>query len=443
MPPRPAPSSRQHTPRDARTLAQHCLEQVLLQGADVQAALDAQLRSARLPARDAGLATELTYGYLRLRLRCDFLVERHLRKPKGTPPGLRILLGQCAYALIALERVPAYATVDWGVSAVRKRFGPQLSRLANAVLRRVAEDSESGAREPDFFRLPKDSETAFLSRYYSCPAWIVELWRTSLGPEAALLLLQAQAEAPPLGLRLHRGHAGFAELAARLESQDSLLLASPPGYALQGAQELADLAELEQAGALSRQSLASLQALQELGALSAEPWPGPVWDACCGHGGKSCALMEAGAEVWCSDRSLRRLKGLRRELRRLQLPPTPVFLADATRPPLRTAPRTILVDAPCSGLGVLARRPDAKWRRSEADCRQLAGLQARILDAAAALLPRGGRLCYLTCTLHPAENEDQVARLLRENGGLRVLREWRTPADSPLREFFFGVLLGR
>lgn len=438
-----SPGTRPGVAKDARTLTQNCLERVLLQGAELQSALDGLLRASALPPRDAALATELCYGYLRGKLRCDFLVERHLQKPKGVPPALRILLGQCAYALASLERVPAYATVDWGAGAARKRFGTGLSRLTNAVLRRVAQDVDADAREPEFYRLPRDTEIDFLSRLYSCPLWIVGRWQEAYGQETTLAWLQAQAEAPPVGLRLNPGHEEHDTLAARIEALPGCLQASPPGYALQATSALPELEALERSGALSRQSLASFQALQQLGALDPDDsgWPEPIWDACCGHGGKSCALLEAGKHVWCSDRSRRRLRGLQRELVRLQLPAAPLFLADATQPPLQGRPRTILLDAPCSGLGVISRRPDAKWRRSEADVRELARLQARLLDAAADLLPLGGRLCYLTCTLMPEENEGQVARLLAARPEMQLIRQWHTPPDSLLREFFFGVVL--
>lgn len=447
-------SRRTRYPEDARSLAQHCLEAVFLRGRDAQAALDEALRrpdSAPSDVREKALATELVYGYLRLASRCDFLVQRFLSKPKSTPPALRILLGHCAYALANLERVPAYATVDWGVNAAKKRFGPGLGKLANAVLRRVAELAESGAtRDPEFFRRPRDAEAAFLARYYSFPRWAVELWLERYGRETTLDWLQGQTAPPPVGVRLNTRHPDHAALAARLrDSPIQPVLSAPPGHALSASTTstiLPELFELERKGALSRQSLASLQTLQMLGAFDDEGWPAPVWDACAGHGGKSCALLEGGIwPLWCSDRSARRVRGLARELRRLDLPlpsVTPLFLADAAQPPLKQAPRTILLDAPCSGLGVCGRRPDAKLRRTPEDVARLAATQTRILDSAASLLPKQGRLCYVTCTLHPAENEEQVQRLLEKHPKLELLREWRTPSDSPLKEYFYGVLLG-
>ena len=146
--------------------------------------------------------------------------------------------------------------------------------------------------------------------------------------------------------------------------------------------------------------------------LDSPSWREPIWDCCAGRGGKTTALLEQGHRgIWASDVSLRRLRGLRGELGRLRLPAVPVFRADATNPPLGEKPRTILIDAPCTGLGVLSRRPDAKWKRGPRDVVDLAAVQRRILEACAALLPSGGRLVYLTCTATRAENDDQAAWL--------------------------------
>lgn len=442
----------QHMPSatDARSLAQRCLEDVLLHNMDVQEALDACLRRVPLCFRDhreTGLATEIVYGYLRLKARLDFVVERFLSKPKGVPPALRILLGQCAYALVELERVPAYATVDWGVRSAKKRFGAGLGKLVNAVLRNITR-LEGDARVPDFYRLRGDAEKVFLARYYSCPLWIVEIWLAHYGEETALHYLQGQAAPAPLGVRLNQRHPDYRKLHLRLENEAAPLLALPPGFALHHRDALPDLDGLELQGALSRQSLASLQTLQELGAFNtsgAPSWPLPIWDACAGHGGKSCALLEArGPEIYSSDISQKRLRGLRRELKRLALPEIPLFFANAEKPPLAAYAGTILVDAPCSGLGVLSRRPDAKWRRTPQDVTRLASTQRNILRATAGILAPGGVLAYVTCTLHPKENQDQVRALTAKgatDAGLELIHEWRTPPDSPLREYFFGALL--
>ncbi|MEG6551588.1 transcription antitermination factor NusB, partial [Desulfocurvibacter africanus] len=159
----------------ARRAALEAVSKSLNTSTDVQAALDTQITARRLAPRDIGLATELTYGYLRLKGRLDALLDHFLRAPGKLPARVRLILGLAAYELSYLDRVPAYASVNWAVDAVKADFGQGLSKMANGVLRSV-ERLGADALNPDFFRQGSRDETGFLSRYYSCPRWIVELW---------------------------------------------------------------------------------------------------------------------------------------------------------------------------------------------------------------------------------------------------------------------------
>lgn len=191
-------------------------------------------------------------------------------------------------------------------------------------------------------------------------------------------------------------------------------------------------------GALSWQSPGSQTALLELGL---DTWREPVWDACAGHGGKSMTLMEWGVPVGlCTDRSAARLRGLPGQCAVLNLPRPVCCLADAARPPVRTWPGHILVDAPCSGLGVLARRPDIR-RREPQHLAELQGLQRAILGALAGYLQPGRELAYITCTLNPAENEQAVAWLLKSHKNLRMVRQWQTSHEHAWLEGMYGAVL--
>ncbi|MDR2076309.1 MAG: Fmu (Sun) domain-containing protein [Desulfovibrio sp.] len=311
------------------------------------------------------------------------------------------------------------------------------------------------------------SETA-LARRHAMPPWIVRLWREQYGSEAALSFLAASSGRPPSGLRLNRRAPGWEE------DRRALLEEAPPGLAPLRVGEAAlafpgslpwQARRLLAEGRASRQSAASYQALFALDPVS---WPQPIWDACAGRGGKTLALLEAGIPVaLASDPSSVRLRALCAEYIRLApllplpallsqsateepfLPPSPaegpggeeLFRRPAS-PDVRPAFfRTILVDAPCSGLGTLARRPEIRLRRTPAHLRDLAASQRAILDAVWDRLLPGGRLLYLTCTLNKAENEDQIAAfLLRHPRAVRV-GEFQTPPSSPLREFFYAAHL--
>lgn len=436
--------SRRPGPPPARRAALAALELTLPaegQGMDVQAALDAVLSARPLDPRDKGLVTELVYGSLRLGGRLDYILSRFCKNPGGIPEAAWRILRLAAYEILFLTKVPAYASVDWAVSAVRESAGKGLSGMANAVLRRLDRSGDLLA-DPAFYKQDGCDETTFYSRFYACPDWLVALWLRAYGPEDARKLLEAQLRPAPLGLRVNRTKPGAKELFASLAALPNIQVAAFPTLALPTGSDLTpagvDLTAALAEGRLSRQSAAGQLALFQL---DPEQWPEPICDLCAGRGGKALALAEAGKQVFAADIHPGRLAGLPQELDRLGLPPLPRFRASAARPPLAAAPGTILLDAPCSGLGVLSRRPDTKWRRQPDDLPGLVRLQRAMLEAAYAALAPGGFLVYMTCTANPAENEGVVDSLGRRHRSLRLVTEVAAAPDAVLGEAFYGAVL--
>ncbi len=426
-----------HTP-PARDAALSCLEAVLRRGTDLQEALDTALNSRTLDPRDTALATELAYGVLRYKARLDWLLQRHLREPQKLPPAMLQVLETACYEILFLERVPVYASVDWAVEHCKQAFGQGRAKLANAVLRKISDPDELQlGLDPDRFRACFTDQTEFLATWYAAPRWLVELWQRSYDDERTSALLEASLVVPPLGLRLRSGQ-NAADVLPRLGASATILAEQESALAVRGA-DAAAVRELEQAGELSRQSFAAQQALL---ALQPATWPEPIWDGCAGRGGKTCQLLELRKkDLIASDPHSKRLEGLRGELQRLGLPSIPVHCCPADAPDFAPQARTILLDAPCSGLGVLARRPDAKWRRRPRDLKDLVKLQRRILHQACELLPENGLLAYLTCTANPAENDGQIKKLLGARPDMRLEISWETPEVSILGEYFFAALL--
>lgn len=407
-------------------------------GADVQAALAAEPLAESLDSRDQALCTELCYGYLRLKGRIDYILSIFLAKPEKVPPWGALVLGVAAYEILFLDKVPARASVNWAVEAVGKRFGRAVAGMANAVLRRTA-DFAPDVEDKAFYGSDGCGRTTYWSRWYSCPEWIVDLWRDGYGDEACERCLLDQATPPPLGVRINFRRPNAAERFWDLAELEGCCFAEPPMLAYDALPKEVELAALLGRGLASRQSAAAGAALA---ALDPAAWPGPIHDACAGRGGKTAWLLErADAPVWASDMHLGRLKALRNELRRLELPSIPVFRAGAVRPPLKTRPGAVLLDAPCSGLGVLARRPDTKWKRTPLDLENLAAVQAKILDAAYESLRPGGLLAYITCTLNPAENERRIEALLADRPDAVLRRTTETDPDAELGEYFFAALV--
>lgn len=403
---------------------------------DLQAALDLVLRNTRPSRRDAALTTEIVYGLLRNRERVRFVVDHFLRNPKGLSSLVRQIMDIAAYEMLFLDKVPGYASVDWAVEAVKQATGPKQAGLVNAVLRNINRLGHA-AHEKAFFG-SDENKPALFSAYYSMPTWIVEMWLRDYGPEQTEAFLSASAQAAPVGLRLNEKHPDAQTVGDTIREKGEVLAETGNAFALSGTAGL-ELEKLEAEGVLTRQSYAAQEIMH---ALECDAWPRPIWDACAGRGGKTALLLEQDkGEVWASDRNMKRLKGLRPELKRLGLPDIPVFACDTTRPALAKEPRTIFLDAPCSGLGTLSRRPDIKYKRNPHDVESLVDVQHRMLSAAAEMLPAGGALVYITCTINTAENEEAVQQLLRDRNDLVEEGRRLTSDGKKLGEFFFGVRL--
>lgn len=426
----------------ARGLALAVLNTVLRQGVDLQAALDGHLRSVTLDSRDKALATELAYGYLRFKGRIDFIARSFLAKPGKLPPQCTLALGVATYEYLFLDRVPEYATRSWLANLVRRKWGTGLSRLSTAFMGYLSRNRADLDQE-DFFRKDKCAWDVFLTRYYALPDWIVALWLASYGEETTLGLAQAQLQPPFLGLRVNPAHPRAGTLLQEFSQAPNLLRSGPYGLACaleDSGQLFPDLDSLLAQGCLSRQSLAAQHVMDVFQLAEVQ---GPIWDICAGRGGKTCYLLERNSQaVRASDTNLARLRGLQQEIGRLGLRSIPMAVARGDQKlPWQEEPGCIVIDAPCSGLGVLARRPDIKSKRTPRDLPKLQATQARMLKVAAAALRSAGQLVYITCTLNPDENERQIDLLLRDNPQLHCLQLHRAQSDPGFREFFWAALL--
>ena len=419
-------------------------------GAPLQACLDQVLRAARLGPLDAALATNLAYGLPRFKERLEWLLHRFLKRPERIIPAHKDILLLAAYELVFLDAVPPYASLNWAVDAAKAAFGPTLGALTNAVLRKVADLGEK-ARSYAFFASEIKDRRELYSVWHCQPTWLINHFRGCYPEPEARAYLEAFTSEAVIGVRLNARKPGQAALAAELAKAEGCLAAQGPGLLFSAAHKPAALEQLIREGRASRQSYAAQEALTALLNMAAvDPdfsaaLQSGIWDACAGHGGKTCALLEQGIQVkLASDAHSGRLKGFRDDLARLGLMDAApaLVVADAAAPcPLQVCPPVILADVPCSGLGTLGRRPDIKYNRKPEDLPALAALQTRIIKNLDTCLPAGGYLLYLTCTLNPAENEHQITGLLTREPKAKLVGAWQTPSDSPAREFFYGAVV--
>lgn len=458
---RPSTSGRQAAgiPSKIRRLApsaRHCALWSLLlvdSGMTAQQAIASALATAlearsgselgELPALERNLCSELVYGYLRTEIRIAFVLSRVLPKPQSLPRPLHHILGLAVYGLLFQDRVPDHAAVFSAVEAAGAIYGQGLARVANGALRSIQRLADA-PMHPDFYltdaAAPGSAENMGL--FYSLPPWIMGHWHKHYGLEAALHLARRSFERPWSALRVNALHSGAAALRGALlacggEAVGQWGVAFAPGMQPTSVDGLS-LQALQAQGVLSWQSAGSQLVLEELGLYG---WQQPVWDVCAGFGGKTFALLERGLAVpLATDRSLSRLAGLPGQCERLGLPCPAVALVDAAIPPLSTWNGHVLVDAPCSGLGVLARRPDIR-RRPAQEAGEHQRVQHAILSRLVSLMRSGSQLAYITCTLRPQENNKQIERIVHDSGGLQIVGQWQTPHDHPWLEGMFGALL--
>ncbi len=442
---------------NARDVAARVLVRVEKERAFAAAALEAELgRAVQLDARDRGLATELVYGTLRVTPWLDTQLARFA--PRGTAkldPHVRAFMTLAAYQLFFM-RVPAFAAVNEAVQAVRNARGPRVAAFANAVLRRVSEEAaalraganagpvadanaHAGASEdaaesagaeananaqagaaPDRGRLLLESAVV-----ESTPPWLRDALERSLGVAGARSFLRCGVEAPAVALRIEHAiepadarEAQRAEWIARL--RDAVPGASiEPGHAsplailVRGAgkpQRLPGWSE----GAWSVQEEGSQVAALAVGAQPGET----VLDACAGRGNKTSLLVRAvgpGGAVDACDSSPSKLERLGEELSRVGLQAHATFAVDWSvgSGEVTCAYDAVLVDAPCSGVGTLRRRPEIALRRQADDLTGLAIAQLAIAGRAASHVRPGGRLIYVVCSVLREECETVVDGLLQ------------------------------
>jgi 16S rRNA (cytosine967-C5)-methyltransferase len=352
----------------ARHAAFHVVRRVFEDDAYADRAFAAA--AAGLDPRDRALAQRLAYGTVQRVRTLDHAIEALGRRPVARlDPPVRAALRLGAYQLGYVGGVPRYAAVNESVELVRRAGVRRAVPFANAVLRRVAEGIA-----PLLAELPEGPLK------HSYPDWIYELWRDELGEEDALALMRAQNEPLETVIRLVRG---------RIDGEPTDV---PGAFRVERVDERA-LAE----GRIWPQSRASQLAALALGSREGER----VLDSCAAPGGKATMLR---GDVAAVELNPARARELRENVERLGATHVRIVEADATAlPPEFAGFDRALVDAPCSGLGVLAGRPDLRWR-----ARPLPELQLALLRAAAERVRPGGTIVYSVCTISSAENEAVV-----------------------------------
>ncbi len=392
----------------ARVVARRVLARVEA-GSYATLALSAEMQRSRLGEKDRRLATEITYGVLRHRSRLDRALASYAHKGLSKlPPAALLALRVAAYQLLFLERIPDHAAVDDAVTEVRRVGGPKLGGFANGLLRKLGREGEP--------ELSQGSDKASVMERNSLPEWLADLLLDRVGEDQFPDVAAGMQEVAPLSLRVNRRRTTVEDLIERLEQGEGARCSLSSVYPW--AIDVAGLGSPEHSQSFS-EGLWTVQdqAAQLIGAMAEAEQGWRVLDACAGVGGKTTHLAELplSLHIDAVDLSKRKIGLLHDSVKRLGLEGVSPLVADATREDAKLAPDydLVMLDAPCSGLGVLRRHPEAKWGPDKRpQIVEIVALQSRLLDAVARCLKPGGILLYSVCTFTSAEGPEQIADFL-------------------------------
>lgn len=416
----------------ARKIAFEILLRVEQHAAYASDLLHARL-GERVNPRDAALATELVMGALRRQREIDFLIERYTSgNPRVLDAEVLIALRIGIYQLRRLSRIPAHAAVSESVELVKQSPKKSAAPLVNAVLRRAAREKSLPVEEflPAGFALAER-----LSILHSHPAWLIERWLARFGEAQTLALLDSDNAPPSLACAILAPESRD----KILRTLDSAGVKTVPGHLARNSLIItsgnSQKAKPFQDGSLSFQDEAS-----QLVPLLLDAHPGDtVLDLCAAPGGKTLALARAaGASslVVASDHHHHRLRAMRSRMKTAGGSQVHLVALDAAIAlPFRIQFNRILVDAPCSGTGTLARNPEIRWRLNPSDLSDLHRRQVSLLSSALQSLAPGGHLIYSTCSFEPEENEQVLTEVLAIHPAFR-----RVPAHLPADVLAPGVL---
>ncbi len=415
-----------------RQLAFITLRDIHRQGAYTDVALDRVLRTATLNSADRGLLTQLVYGCVRQTRSLDAIIDQ-LGKKKATqqPPEFRTILHIGLYQLRYQERIPASAAVNTTVELAKENGFKGLTGVVNGMLRQYSRLAET-TTEP--LQLPQEPIQR-LGILHSFPDWIIQMWIEQLGREETEQLCQWLNQSPTIDLRIN---------SLKVTREDVEAAMSAAGVEVQRVPHLPQALRLiGGAGAIGQlpgfmEGWWTVQdSSAQLVSYLLDPQIGDVViDACAAPGGKTTHIAELirdEGKIFACDKTASRLKKLTENAQRLQLHSIQICTGDSRNfPEFINIANAVLLDAPCSGLGTLHRRPDIRWRSTPANIDELSTLQSELLAQAATWVKPGGTLVYATCTLHPQENEKVIQAFLSHHSHWQI----EPPApNSPLEAF--------
>ncbi len=408
--------------KSSRYLALDILEQIEQEGAYSNLLLREVINETEISKEESNLLTELVYGVLQNRLLLDYQLEPFIKKQKKMESWVKQLLRLSLYQMTLLDRIPDHAIINEAANVAKVKGHRGVVGLVNGVLRNI---QRTGVKDPTKIRQTNER----LSIQYSLPLWLVDKFIEQLGPEETEALAQTFSNKAKLSVRVNTKKIARTDAIKELKKEGfdaSLSEISPYGIIIH--QGVPVHSRLFKEGYLAIQDESSMLVAP---ALNVEPHH-QVLDACAAPGGKTMhiatSFLEADKQgkVTALDIHEHKIQLIQSNANRLQVE----NVVEAKQLDAREVANVfgvevfdrILIDAPCSGLGLMRRRPEIRYNKSKEDILSLQQLQLEILNSASQSLKVGGELIYSTCTITQTENQDVVKQFLEENDSFEQIR---------------------
>ncbi|MEK6553235.1 MAG: 16S rRNA (cytosine(967)-C(5))-methyltransferase RsmB [Bacteroidota bacterium] len=380
--------------------------------------LDIEIKNSNLSGLDKSLLFEIVHGVTRWLGRIDWVLNGFYKGQfSKCIPNVKNAMRVALYQILFLDKVPDYAAVNEAVEFVKKLQGQKPADLTNAVLRNIIRSKDS-IRYPD----PNEDIIAYFSAYYSHPSWMVKRWINRYGKDETEKLLISNNNKPLLTIRVNGLVSNNEEMNSLLNSVDLKFTNGkflPEFIRLSALTNITDW-EYFHKGYFTVQDESTGLPIKLLGVK-----PGMrVLDLCAAPGGKTAYIadvMQNSGEIIALDRFESRLKILQKNLNRLKVTNVKTITIDANEYEDEHGFDRVLVDAPCSGLGTLTKKPDLKWKRDLGDIRKIVNIQYELLKKGASLLRNGGFIVYSTCTIEPEENFEIIKKFLLDFPNFKLI----------------------
>lgn len=417
-----------------RQLAFIALRDIHRYGVYTDIALDRGLLTAQLSNADRRLATELVYGCVRRMRSLDALIDQiGKKKADQQPPAIRTILHIGLYQLRYQQRIPASAAVNTTVKLAQENGFKGLTGVVNGMLRQYCRLANVATEALELPQAPIER----LGVLHSFPDWIIQMWVEQIGIEQTEQLCEWFNQSPTIDFRVNPLRVSIQEVKAAMQAAGAGVDVQRLPHLPQALRIIGGTGAIAQLPGFNEGWWTIQDSSAQLVSYLLEPSSGDVViDACAAPGGKTthiAELMGDQGKIWACDKTASRIKKVKENIQRLRLKSIQILTGDSRNFPqfINTADR-VLLDAPCSGLGTLHRRPDIRWRVTPEIVQELSILQAELLEQAATWVKPGGILVYATCTLHPQENEQVIQPFLESHP------QWQIeppPPNSPLSAF--------